>query len=710
MKKILSLLMLTMFTVGVGWSTESVYKTLDFSSVTMSNYVNNYTSDFEATDGNFTWLVTHFNNGTSTSPWTIIRAGRKNDPSLASITTSSSVIDKAVTKVVVTVTQVNADKVNSAKLLVAPNADFTGNDLQTIELASLSVGENTYTITTPTENQYYELQYDMAADGGANGNLRISKVEYYAEDGGSGPAVATPVISGETPFLSSTEVTITCDTEGASIYYTIDGTEPTNESTAYTASFNLTESATVKAIAYDATGAASAVVSKSFVKTETINTIAAVNALALNTTFVFGGNAVVVYQKGTNLYIQDESAGTLVYGNVGVEYDQGDVLPVGWGGKKAVYNQCPEVASPTGFGSPSDNVELVAKELKTNAADLSVDFARYMVVKNATLEVVADSTFMTTADGTLKAFTKTFGITQVPEEGKTYNVYGVLGSYQGTPQLLPTKFEEYVEPVVEQTAAPVITYEETETAVIVTATGDGVVKLYADGVEVENPYVINRTEEDQVFVMSATAQEEGKAISETVTIEFVVTALVPVIPEYSEFYLVGTFSDPAWSQAEDARIPFTANDDASEYTANVTLAAGDQFKIITFDEEENLIWIGAESNGNFVILPGFYEDHINITLIFGDEGENFEIQEAGNYKITLKEAPSADGIAPKSLKAPLVMVVDKPTGIETINNSNVKSVRYYNLQGVESATPFQGVNIVVREMTDGSKIASKMVK
>ena len=50
------------------------------------------------------------------------------------------------------------------------------------------------------------------------------------------------------------------------------------------------------------------------------------------------------------------------------------------------------------------------------------------------------------------------------------------------------------------------------------------------------------------------------------------------------------------------------------------------------------------------------------------------------------------------------------TAIEGINTSNVKATRYYNLQGVESAVPFQGVNIVVKEMTDGSKVATKVVK
>lgn len=60
-----------------------------------------------------------------------------------------------------------------------------------------------------------------------------------------------PQISGtdyRTDFDESTEVTITSE-EGASIYYTLDGTDPTKESTLYTAPFTITNSCTVKAIA-----------------------------------------------------------------------------------------------------------------------------------------------------------------------------------------------------------------------------------------------------------------------------------------------------------------------------------------------------------------------------------------------------------------------------------------------------------------------------
>ena len=77
--------------------------------------------------------------------------------------------------------------------------------------------------------------------------------------------VATPefsVASGEVD--SGTEVTITCSTEGAKIYYTTDGSEPTASSTEYTEAISVTEAVTLKAIAVKSGMNDSAVASASY--------------------------------------------------------------------------------------------------------------------------------------------------------------------------------------------------------------------------------------------------------------------------------------------------------------------------------------------------------------------------------------------------------------------------------------------------------------
>lgn len=77
--------------------------------------------------------------------------------------------------------------------------------------------------------------------------------------------VATPTFNpnGGT-FTEAQTVTISCETQGATIYYTTDGTDPDDESTLYEGPITVGESMTVKAIAYDNNDNASAIASATF--------------------------------------------------------------------------------------------------------------------------------------------------------------------------------------------------------------------------------------------------------------------------------------------------------------------------------------------------------------------------------------------------------------------------------------------------------------
>ncbi len=71
--------------------------------------------------------------------------------------------------------------------------------------------------------------------------------------------------------------------------------------------------------------------------------------------------------------------------------------------------------------------------------------------------------------------------------------------------------------IMARTATPTINVvANADGSKTITATGDGTVHLYVDGVEVTNPYTIMPSPDgDMAYTVTATAQEEGKLISET---------------------------------------------------------------------------------------------------------------------------------------------------------------------------------------------------
>ena len=78
-------------------------------------------------------------------------------------------------------------------------------------------------------------------------------------------ASGVPTISGADKFSDRTDVTITA-TSGAIIYYTTDGTVPTNRSQQYNTPITLTETTTIKAIAIEEGHIKSDVVGRAFTK------------------------------------------------------------------------------------------------------------------------------------------------------------------------------------------------------------------------------------------------------------------------------------------------------------------------------------------------------------------------------------------------------------------------------------------------------------
>ncbi len=66
------------------------------------------------------------------------------------------------------------------------------------------------------------------------------------------PIVTTPYINSDSKlFIGKTKVFLACDTDGAKIHYTLDGSEPTQKSNFYKTPFQITETTIIKMIAVD---------------------------------------------------------------------------------------------------------------------------------------------------------------------------------------------------------------------------------------------------------------------------------------------------------------------------------------------------------------------------------------------------------------------------------------------------------------------------
>lgn len=125
-------------------------------------------------------------------------------------------------------------------------------------------------------------------------------------------SLPAPTIAGEAAFTSSTTVTITSSESVASIYYTLDGTEPTTKSILYKDPFVLNKTATVKAIAVYKT-VTSPVASMEFLlidlsAPQTIRDLAVMEKNLESVTVRFE-NAQVVYGEGKNYILRENIDG-----------------------------------------------------------------------------------------------------------------------------------------------------------------------------------------------------------------------------------------------------------------------------------------------------------------------------------------------------------------------------------------------------------------
>lgn len=546
-----------------------------------------------------------------------------------------------------------------------------------------------------------------------NGAMYLNSIELTWNNGSTGPTISMPAIT-----CADNKVTITAE-EGAAIYYTIDGTNPTTSSTKYSAPFAITQDITVKAIATK-DGLTSKVASANVSYVGDYANFAALIAKGEGAKGTILGPITAFYQNGSNLYaIDKDKQPMLFYGSGaptcvnGTTFDKVSTT-------YQPYNGTPEFQNTT-FGTATAGTAVEPEVLGLD--EIAIDM-RYKYVKLVGVNVTA--TAISDADNNSVAVYNKFKITIEDTDNAT--VTGIVDIFKNAVQVYPISIEGGT--VLDPVEAPVFNPAEGEVAAgtqvtISCATADAAIHYTLDGkapTAASTLYNGPITISENVTV-KAIAVKEGMADSPVVTAAYTIKV------------------------AGQTTLTFDFNKDGNVKTLTTTAIAASN---VQKDEDANnlsgvqfingaaTLWI-VRGEGN---APRFWAGTSGDTELRFYKGNTLNISVNTNgYKIASIEfpqgfgknwtVPTADNTVPangtwssRTWTAPADAVVTdfRINATATMNVGAVKVVLaedssavsgvegieadttdapavYYNLQGVRVANPANGLYIKVQGKT-----------
>lgn len=370
------------------------------------------------------------------------------------------------------------------------------------------------------------------------------------------------------------------------------------------------------------------------------------NGLANDTEFKFTGtNLVAVAQNGQYLYAQDATGGMLIFGSIDKEYELGKKIPAGFTGKKATFYGAPEMINPAGLTGATETVEVSPIEVIPSEITLA-KFGLYAVIKGATID---ENGNIVVGDESITCYTNTLGVS-IPNnyEGKTYDVYGICGYHNGT-QFMPLEFIEVTVPEGPSyyLLGDFNSWNQNENYKFKVKAAGG---YYLNDVEIDadQEFKIIKVENGQITWYGADITDggsyygingghhinitlDGKSSAKNFRMEtagindFEISSdMMLTINRDAQLYMKGSYSNDNWA----TKTPLTKTD--AGWTTTIELNAGTEFKFI--DEWET--WYGGgevteitDSNlGNSIPING---------------GNNFTVQQAGNYTFNVNSALTA---------------------------------------------------------------------
>lgn len=311
---------------------------------------------------------------------------------------------------------------------------FSGQGDDTVFLASNKTSQNKF------------RGYKTSTVNGSP-NSYPSEFTLYKLDGGSGEVtVAVPQADPQAgAVVSGTQVTLSCATSGAVIYYTLDGNEPSASSTQYTAPFEITgvvgNTVTLKAIAIkDDVSSAVQEIKYTIAELQDIKTALEANSGS------FTVKGVVTCIDGKNVYLQDSTGAICARMSSNFsDISLGDTIIAT--GSRTTYNGLPQLDSST--YSKSSGLTLTAKAATIDNLT-NADICTYVEITGVEVTEVYDNngqfanpniTVKDASGKTIQLYKAVLGDKTI-EVGDTLDIKAAVGVYNGTLQLRNTSPDE----------------------------------------------------------------------------------------------------------------------------------------------------------------------------------------------------------------------------------------------------------------------------
>ena len=344
------------------------------------------------------------------------------------------------------------DEVNGGYLYAASSS---GNYLKTQSTldddgrADIRFEANIATITFKGTNKRNVMQYNPNNGSplfACYGSESQKPLQLFKKVESIGNQVAASVFApaNGTTFVDKLTVGASCSTEGATIYYTKDGAEPTTGSDKFpTEGVTLTETTTLKAIAVKDGLDNSEVVTATYTKLEPYASLKALKESGIATEegkpcVVELKDAVVTYADSRKAYIQDETAGLYVFGSNKLK--AGTKLNGVVAAQLALYFGLYELKVDGGeFDNVAvtNDVEIPVQEV--TVAELNQNFAQYESMRVKVVDATVTSSF-NDKNGEIEQNGEKIALRAADESitadvQATVDVTGYPGLYNSTKQL-----------------------------------------------------------------------------------------------------------------------------------------------------------------------------------------------------------------------------------------------------------------------------------